>query len=373
VLHALLRQRRREGADREDPAAAPRAGFRASVGRGPAAPVRAPARRARARSRLTSAVPDVLAPGLRVVFCGINPGRVSAAAAAHFANPRNDFWRLLHAAGFTSRLYEPHEQHEVLREAIGITNAAFRTTPGSGDLRRSDFAGSAQRLERLANELRPGWIGFVGKEAYRGAFRERAELGLQERRLGETRLYVLPSTSPANAAVPWAERLRWFEELAGRSSGLPLRRAVRALVLDRDGHVLLVRFALRHKEFWATPGGGVDPGESDEGAIVRELAEESGLRGFELGPCIWTRERWVQWPRWGGQTERIFLVRTDRFEPAPQWSADQLAAEGVVDQRWWTLDELESSKELFAPTRLSQLLRELLEHGPPKEPVDVGV
>ena len=127
----------------------------------------------------------------------------------------------MHAAGFTSRLYEPHEQHEVLRERIGLTNAAFRTTPGSGDLRRRDFAGAPDRLERLARELRPGWIGFVGKEAYRGAFGERGELGLQERRLGETRLFVLPSTSPANAAVPWSERLRWFEELAGRSAARP--------------------------------------------------------------------------------------------------------------------------------------------------------
>ena len=66
-------------------------------------------------------MPDVLAPGLDVVFCGINPGRVSAAAAAHFANPRNDFWRLLHEAGFTPRLVEPHEQFEVLRWRIGLT------------------------------------------------------------------------------------------------------------------------------------------------------------------------------------------------------------------------------------------------------------
>src|SRR5947207_8659717 len=85
-----------------------------------------------------SAVPDVLGPDLRVVFCGINPGRVSAAAAAHFANPRNDFWRLLHAAGFTSRLYEPQDQHDLLADGIGITNAAYRTTAGSGDLRRGD-------------------------------------------------------------------------------------------------------------------------------------------------------------------------------------------------------------------------------------------
>jgi double-stranded uracil-DNA glycosylase len=163
-----------------------------------------------------SAVPDVLGPDLAVVFCGINPGYVSAAAAAHFANPRNDFWRLLFAAGFTSRLYEPTEQFEVLKEGIGLTNAAPRTTRGSGDLRRSDFAGAAERLEQIALELRPAWLAFVGKEAYRGTFGQRPELGEQERRLGETRLFVLPSTSPANAAVPWDERLHWFRALRTR-------------------------------------------------------------------------------------------------------------------------------------------------------------
>ena len=166
---------------------------------------------------MNSAVPDILAPGLRVVFCGINPGYVSAAAGAHFANPRNDFWRLLHAAGFTPRELRPDEQHEALEHGIGLTNAAYRTTKGSGDLRRGDFDGSAERLQQLARELRPGWLAFVGKEAYRGAFGERPELGAQERCLGETQLFVLPSTSPANAAVPWAERLRWFEELAARA------------------------------------------------------------------------------------------------------------------------------------------------------------
>jgi double-stranded uracil-DNA glycosylase len=165
-----------------------------------------------------SAIPDILAPGLRVLFCGINPGRVSAAAAAHFANPRNDFWRLLHAAGFTPRLLEPAEQFELLTYRVGVTNAAARTTPGSGDLRKGDFAGAADRLERIASELSPAWIGFVGKEAYRGSFGDRPELGEQERRLASTRLFVLPSTSPANAAVPWKERLRWFEELS-RASG----------------------------------------------------------------------------------------------------------------------------------------------------------
>jgi TDG/mug DNA glycosylase family protein len=173
----------------------------------------APAHRGPGAAPAASAVPDVLGPGLDVVFCGINPGFVSAAAAAHFANPRNDFWRLLHEAGFTPRLMRPDEQLDVLGFGVGLTNAAARTTRGSGDLRRADFAGAAERLERLALELKPHAIAFVGKEAYRGVFGERSELGLQERRLGETLLFVLPSTSPANAAVPWEERLGWFREL----------------------------------------------------------------------------------------------------------------------------------------------------------------
>ena len=95
----------------------------------------------------------------------------------------------------------------------GLTNAAYRTTKGSGDLRRGDFAGSAERFARLAEQLAPQMIAFVGKAAYEGVFRERPEHGLQERRLGETGLFVLPSTSPANAAVSYEERLRWFRAL----------------------------------------------------------------------------------------------------------------------------------------------------------------
>ncbi len=322
----------------------------------------------------TGALPDVLAPGLRVVFCGINPGRVSAAAGAHFANPRNDFWRLLHAAGFTSHLYEPQEQFGVLAEGIGITNAAYRTTPGSGDLRRADFSGSAERLERIALELKPAWIGFVGKEAYRGALNERPELGLQARRLGGTRLFVLPSTSPANAAVPWAERERWFQELAGRATGFPLRPAVRALVVDPADRILLVRFDWPDKSVWALPGGGIEPRETAEQALVRELAEECGLRDFELGPCVWTRDHWfAEMPGWGGQSERIYLVRTEAFEPAPEWSAEQLAGEGIGGQRWWSPEELAAPGMLFAPRRLPALLGDVLRGGSPPERVDVGV
>jgi double-stranded uracil-DNA glycosylase len=124
-----------------------------------------------------SAVPDILAPGLRIVFCGINPGFRSAAAGAHFANPRNDFWRLLADAGLTPRLLGPEDQWELLELGYGLTNAAYRTTKGSSDLRRSDFAGSAERLGQIARELRPRTIAFVGKAAYEGAFRERPALG----------------------------------------------------------------------------------------------------------------------------------------------------------------------------------------------------
>jgi TDG/mug DNA glycosylase family protein len=160
-----------------------------------------------------SAVPDVLAPDLDVLFCGINPGFHSDAKAAHFANPRNDFWRLLHAAGFTPRLVDPSEQFDALAYGIGITNAALRTTKGSSDLRKTDYEGSAERLERIAHELAPRAIGFVGKEAFRGPFGGRPQHGLQDRRLGETLLFVLPSTSPANAAVPWDDRVHWFRAL----------------------------------------------------------------------------------------------------------------------------------------------------------------
>ena len=140
-------------------------------------------------------MPDVLAPGLQLVFCGINPGFRSAAAGAHFANPRNYFWRLLHDAGFTPRLYAPAEQHALLELGLGLTNAVRRITRGSGDLRRADFVGSANRLAELAQNLAPGGIAFVGKAAYEGTFRER-RTGLQERRLAGAWLFVLPSTRP---------------------------------------------------------------------------------------------------------------------------------------------------------------------------------
>jgi len=305
----------------------------------------------------TSSVPDVLAPGLTCIFCGINPGRVSAAAAAHFANPRNDFWRLLHDAGFTPRLCDPQEQFALLDLGLGVTNAAYRTTPGSGDLRRGDFD-RAEFEERIA-AVDPHVVAFVGKEAYRGLFGERPELGPQLRTIGRTGLFVLPSTSPANAAVPYDERLRWFRALSEWMVPTP-RSAVRALVVDADDRVLLVRFEnpATHDTWWATPGGGIERGESHEDALRRELAEELGLHEFEIGPLISEHERVFPWDRrLTRQHNSIYLVRVEVHEPRP---TIDLAEEGVSSYRWWTLEELERSDERLTPPGFVELVRTIL-------------
>jgi double-stranded uracil-DNA glycosylase len=303
-----------------------------------------------------SSVPDVLVPGLACVFCGINPGRVSAAAAAHFANPRNDFWRLLHDAGFTPRLYDPQEQHELPELGYGLTNAAYRTTPGSGDLRRGDF--DRAEFEARIEAVSPRAVAFVGKEAYRGLWNERPDLGPQERVVGRTGLFVLPSTSPANAAVPYAERLRWFAAL--REWLVPVeRQAVRALVVDADDRVLLVQFRrpIGDRTWWGSPGGGIDPGESHEVALRRELREEIGLEEFEIGPALYEHVgRFPSAKVLYRQHNTTYLVRVLAHEPAPTIDLD---AEGVADVRWWTADELSRSAEQFAPPDLPERVRRL--------------
>jgi ADP-ribose pyrophosphatase YjhB (NUDIX family) len=149
----------------------------------------------------------------------------------------------------------------------------------------------------------------------------------------------------------------------------PWRQGVRALVLDTADRVLLVRFDFPPFP-WAPPGGGVDPGESDEVALRRELAEELGLDEFELGPVLWSREHEFDAPvSFRGQRERCYLVRVEPFEPAPRLD---LAAEHVTEIRWWTADELWRSREVFGPRRLPELVAELLETGAPVVPLELG-
>ena len=154
-----------------------------------------------------------------------------------------------------------------------------------------------------------------------------------------------------------------------------MREAVRAVVLDSDDRVLLARFAFPSgDELWATPGGGVEPGESDEHALRRELSEETGLDDFDLGPLVWTRvHEWEDLnPRWDGQRERTYLLRVPPFDPAPRFTAEALAAEFVHGLRWWTIDELESSGETFAPERLPELVAAIVRGGPPASAMAVG-
>jgi 8-oxo-dGTP pyrophosphatase MutT (NUDIX family) len=150
------------------------------------------------------------------------------------------------------------------------------------------------------------------------------------------------------------------------------RQAVRVLLLDEADRVLLVRFRDGDHSWWCTPGGGIEPGESDEAAGRREIREELGNDSVELGPCIWTRRHiGVFRGREFDQSERIYLGRVTAFEPRP--SPEALREHGPDDIRWWTLDELAEAPDDFAPRRLPALARDVVRAGPPEGPIDVGV
>jgi 8-oxo-dGTP diphosphatase len=160
--------------------------------------------------------------------------------------------------------------------------------------------------------------------------------------------------------------------------GLRIRTAVRALLLDPDDRVLLVRFEFPRVTVWATPGGGKEADEDDEVALRRELDEELGLTGITIGPHIWTRLHVIPFldGNWDGQRDHIYLVRSDRFEPSPRLSWEQLRAERLYEMRWWTMEEIDAAGAAgvrFAPRRLPVRLAALLAGGPPPYPVDVGV
>ncbi|MQA27898.1 MAG: G/U mismatch-specific DNA glycosylase [Micromonosporaceae bacterium] len=146
------------------------------------------------------AIPDVVGPGLRVLFCGINPGLWSGALGQHFARPGNRFWPALHRSGFTPRQLRPEEQQELLWYGLGATNLATRTTARADELTRDELTAGAERLAGLAECYRPRWVAVVGVTAYRTGFgRPTARVGRQDERLGDSGLWVLPNPSGLNA------------------------------------------------------------------------------------------------------------------------------------------------------------------------------
>jgi TDG/mug DNA glycosylase family protein len=145
-------------------------------------------------------VPDVIAPDLRVLFCGINPGLYTAAIGHHFGRPGNRFWPALHRAGFTDRQLDPSEEQELLRHGWGITNVVARTTATADEVTAEELAEGGRTLVEKVRTFRPRWVAILGIGAYRSAFgRPRAALGRQEETLANAAVWVLPNPSGLNA------------------------------------------------------------------------------------------------------------------------------------------------------------------------------
>ena len=159
-------------------------------------------------------IPDVMAPGLRVLFCGINPGLWSGATGSHFARPGNRFWKVLHLSGFTDRLLAPWEGPDLPRIGLGITNLVARTTASEAELAPDEFRDGAERLRALVAAVGPAWLAVVGIGAYRTAFGvPKAAVGCQPVRLGATGVWVLPNPSGLNAGYQLPALVAAFAEL----------------------------------------------------------------------------------------------------------------------------------------------------------------
>lgn len=152
---------------------------------------------AAARDRV---IPDVVAPGLGVLFCGINPGLMSAATGHHFARPGNRFWPVLRLSGFTPRQLAPSEQDELLTYGLGITNVVARATARADELSDEEFREGGRLLVSKVERLKPRWLAVVGITAYRTAFDDRtAKIGPQTTTTGATQIWALPNPSGLNA------------------------------------------------------------------------------------------------------------------------------------------------------------------------------
>jgi TDG/mug DNA glycosylase family protein len=168
---------------------------------------------------------DVIAPDLRVLFCGINPGLYSAATGNHFARPGNRFWPALHAAGFTPKLLRPWEKSLLLEAGYGLTNLVNRATAAADELSADEFVTGGKQLVRKIRRYRPGTVAFLGLGAYRHAFgRPKATLGRQPEMLEGASIWVLPSPSGLNANYQLPQLVKLFQALrkgCGSNTGQP--------------------------------------------------------------------------------------------------------------------------------------------------------
>lgn len=165
-------------------------------------------------------IADVIGPGLRVLFCGINPSLYSAAIGHHFGRPGNRFWPALHLGGFTPRLFSPYEDRDLLRLGLGLTNLVARATAAADELAGEELARGRKVLERKLRRHSPACVAFLGVTAYRTAFgRPGAELGRQPEKLAGATAWVLPNPSGLNAHYRVADLGRLFAALRAALAG----------------------------------------------------------------------------------------------------------------------------------------------------------
>lgn len=159
-------------------------------------------------------ISDVIAPNLKVLFCGINPGLYSGVTGHHFARPGNRFWKTLHAAGFTPRVLTPAEELELLTLGYGITNVAPRITARADELTNEEIIAGGVNLKEKVLQFKPRFLAVLGIGAYRTAFRQpKAALGLQNEQIGATRVWVLPNPSGLNANYQLKDLAKVYGEL----------------------------------------------------------------------------------------------------------------------------------------------------------------
>jgi TDG/mug DNA glycosylase family protein len=233
----------------------------------PARPTPAQLQAARGRS-----IPDVIAPGLDVLFVGINPSRWSGAVGLHFARPGNRFWRALHEAGFTDRVLAPFEGRDMLERGLGVTNLVNHATAGEDELDAGDFRAGARRVAAKVVRYRPKVVAFVGIGAYRAAFgRPRARAGLQEERLGEAAVWVLPNPSGRTAGYQMPALAQAFRDLrrAVRRGTLTARGGAHAEHRDRDSRGA-------HRDRSAQSSRGAERPERRGPRRARQVAQRAG-------------------------------------------------------------------------------------------------